>query len=63
MSDSDLSIESVSAQKSQSAVQQAQVTVAKKQQDQQASVEQQLIEGATERALPPGVGGKLNTVA
>lgn len=61
MSDSDLSISSISSQKLASTTQQAEVAVFKKALEQEGQVQKQLIEGA--KTLPEGVGGRLNTVA
>ena len=58
-----ISIADISAQKLQNVTQQAQVSVFKKQLDQQGEVTTKIVESATERTLPEGVGGNLNTAA
>jgi hypothetical protein len=63
MSDIAITPESISDQKTEQASQSAQVSIQKKELNQQAAVEKQLIDGATARVLPEGVGAKLNTVA
>lgn len=61
--DSSISIASISAQKNAQVSQEAQVSVLKKQLNQQAEVAAQLIESATQSTPPPGVGGKINITA
>jgi Putative motility protein len=63
MSDSDISIASISNQKLEDTQQKAQVNVLKKALDQKGEIAAQLIEGAGGRTLPEGVGAKVNTVA